>query len=151
MLTEICAEIKNYFSYRTDRHPGVYKIEGGTIVPAVDLKTDYFAVFGSRKNNGVHKVSDHDLVDEGEFKGSIWIMSPSKAFLALCKDIEDWQAKYGGVDSEALSPFYSESFGGYSYTKGAGSTSASKNGTVAASSWQSAFAARLNLYRKVRL
>ena len=149
MLTEICAEIKNYFSYRTDRFPGKYKIEGGTIVPAVDLKTDYFAVFGSRKNNGVHKVSDHDLVDEDEFKGAIWIMSPSKAFLDLCKDIADWQAKYGGVDSEALSPFYSESFGGYSYTKGAGSTS--KGASTAATSWQTAFSSRLNLYRKVRL
>lgn len=149
MLTEICAEIKNYFSYNRDRIAGKFKIEGGTIVPAVDFKTDYFAIFGSRKNNGVHKVSDSDLVDEEEFVGSVWIMSPPAAFLALTEDIGAWQEKYGGVDSEALSPFYSESFGGYSYTKSAGSTSSGANS--AATSWQSAFASRLNLYRRVRL
>ena len=148
MLSEICAEIKNYFTYRTDKYPGKYKIEGGVIVPAVALPTDYFAIFGSRKNNGVHKTTDV-LKDEDEFVGSVWVMSIPDDFLALAKEIGDWQDKYGGVDSEAQSPFYSESFGGYSYTKGAGSTSSGNN--AAASTWQSVYAARLNQWRRVRL
>ena len=85
MLSEICAEIKNYFTYRTDKYPGKYKIEGGVIVPAVALPTDYFAIFGSRKNNGVHKTTDV-LKDEDEFVGSVWVMSIPDDFLALAKE-----------------------------------------------------------------
>lgn len=152
MLTEICAELRNYFSYTKDRHPGQYKVVDGAIVPirgSLDYPTDYIAIFGSRANNGVHKLSEHDLVDEGEFHGAIWIMSPPKAFLDLAKEIDDWQKKYGGLDSNAVSPYYSESFGGYSYTKNAGSTS--RGGATAASTWQTAYADRLNLYRRARL
>ena len=149
MLTEICAEIKNYFCYNKDKHTGKFKIEDGKLIPRLDFVTDYFAVFGSRKNNGVHKVLDDDLVDEEEFTGSVWIMSPPEAFLALAEEIADWQKVNGAADSAALSPFYSESFGGYSYTKSAGSTS--KAGNSAAASWQDAYASRLNLYRRVRL
>lgn len=148
MLSEICAEIKNYFTYRTDKHPGKYKVEGGVLVPSVEFLTGYYAVFGSRKNNGVHKTTDV-LKDEEEFVGSVWIMSIPDDFLALVEEIGAWQEKYGGVDSEAQSPFYSESFGGYSYTKSAGSTSGTANS--AASTWQSVYAARLNRWRRVRL
>lgn len=147
MLTEICAEIKNYFAYRNDRHVGKFAIEGGTIV-GMEFPTDYFAIFGSRHNNGVHQISKPDLVDE-EFTGAVWIMSPPKAFLDLAGEIAAWQQAYGATDSAALSPFYSESFGGYSYTKSAGSTSSAGNSAVA--SWQAAYADRLKLYRKVRL
>lgn len=152
MLTEICAEIRNYFSYTKDRHPGYYKVVDGSIVPrnvSFDYPTDYIAIFGSRLNNGVHKLSDHDLVDEDEFKGAVWVMSPPKAFLDLAKEIGDWQTKYGGLDSNAVSPYYSESFGGYSYTKSAGSTS--RSGGTAASTWQTAYAERLSLYRRAHI
>ncbi|MBR5678678.1 MAG: hypothetical protein IKX20_11170 [Paludibacteraceae bacterium] len=149
MLTAICAEIRNYFTYQEDKHPGTYKIENGILSPSVDLKTDYFAIFGSRKNNGVHLLSKHDLKDEGEFTGAVWSMSPPDDFLAVVADIEAWQDKYGGVDSEAQSPYYSESFGGYSYTKSAGSTSAA--GNSAAGTWQSVYGDRLKIYRRIRL
>jgi hypothetical protein len=148
MLSEICADIKNYFTYKEDKHPGKYKVEGGVLVPSVAIPGDYYAVFGSRKNNGVHKSTDV-LEDEGEFKGSVWAMSIPKDFLDLAEEIADWQKKYGGVDSEAQSPFYSESFGGYSYTKSAGSTSGTNNS--AASTWQAVYAARLNRWRRLRL
>lgn len=148
MLTEICAEIKNYFCYQTDKHVGTFKIEDGKIVPGVEFLTDYFAIFGSRKNNGVHNITD-TLEDEGEFKGAVWIMSPPADFLALANEIAEWQKVNGAVDSAALSPFNSESFGGYSYTKSAGS--ASSGGKSGAASWQDAYASRLNLYRRVRL
>ena len=143
MLTEICAEIKNYFAYRTDRHTGDFKIVDGAIV-GLDLPTEFFAIFGSRQNNGVHRVSDGDLIDE-EFHGAVWIMSPPSAFLELAEEIQAWQEKNGAVDSQALSPFASESFGGYSYSKGAGSNGASGTG------WQSAYADRLKIYRRISL
>lgn len=148
MISQVCADIRNYFTYDSDKHTGTFKVEGGVLVPSVEIPAGYYAVFGSRKNNGVHKDTDV-LKDEGEFDGSVWAMSVPDDFLALVGEIEDWQKKYGGVDSEAQSPFYSESFGGYSYSKAAGSTSSGAN--AAASTWQSVYAARLNRWRRARL
>ena len=146
MLSVICAEIKNYFTYLSDRHPGTYKVEGGVLVPSVDLLTDYYAIFGSRKNNGVHKITD-TLEDEGEFRGSVWVMHVPGDFLDLVGEISEWQKKYGGVDSEAQSPFNSESFGGYSYSKSAGTGAKNAQSTT----WQSVYASRLNQWRRIRL
>lgn len=150
MLTEICAEIKNYFTYECDRHIGDFSIEDGHIAPSFDLPTDYIRIVGSRLNDGVHKVSDNDLVDEGKFHGAIWVMSIPKDFLALADEIASWQEQYGGAGSTAMSPFQSESFGGYSYSKASGSSS-SASGASSAPTWQSQYASRLKIYRRIRV
>lgn len=147
MLTEICAEIKNYFTYECDRHIGDFAIVNGQITPSLDFPTEYFRIIGSRLNDGVHKVSDQ-LVDE-EFHGAIWIMSPPADFLALVEEITAWQEANGKVDSQAMSPYQSESFGGYSYSKASGSSSGSSNGS-SVPTWQSQYAKRLNIYRRLR-
>lgn len=147
MLTEICAEIKNYFTYESDKHFGNFAIVDGHITPSFDIPTDYVRIVGSHLNDGVHKLSDADLEDEGEFHGAIWVMSPPKAFLMLAEEIAAWQAKNGGVDSQAMSPFNSESFGGYSYSKSAGTGA---GGIGAAGTWQAAYSTRLNAYRRIR-
>lgn len=146
MLTAICAEIKNYFTHERDKHIGDFSIVDGKIVPSIDLPTDYIRIVGSRKNDGVHKVSAGDLEDECKFHGAVWVMCPPKSFLVLAKEIEDWQAKYGSVNSSSMSPFTSESFGGYSYSKGSGSGSSGKE-----NGWISAYGTRLNAYRRIRL
>ena len=148
MLTEICAEIKNYFTYENDKHIGDFEIVDGLIVPSFDMPTDYIRIVGSHLNDGVHRLSDADLVDEDKFHGAIWVMSPPQAFLDLAAEIADWQEKYGGIDSQAMSPFNSESFGGYSYSKMAGTGAAGKG---AAGTWQSAYGTRLNAYRRIRV
>lgn len=146
MLTEICAEIKNYFTYQSDKHFGDFAIAGGQIVPSLTIPTDYIRIVGSHLNDGVHKRGQNgfELVDEGTFHGAIWIMSPPKAFLDLANEIVAWQEKNGGTDSPAMSPFQSESFGGYSYSKGA-------VGSVSGNTWQGAFSTRLNIYRRIRV
>jgi len=149
MLTEICAEIKNYFTYESDKHFGSWSIVDGLITPSFDIPTDYIRIVGSHLNDGVHKLSDADLVDEGTFKGAIWVMSPPKAFLDLAAEIAEWQAKNGNVDSHAMSPYNSESFGGYSYSKaGAASSDGNTNG---AANWVGAYNSRLKIYRKIRV
>ena len=148
MIGEICAEIKNYFAYSNDRYVGDFVISEGQISPIIDIPTDYIRIVGSRLNDGVHKMSDlveHPLQDES-FHGAVWVMSPPADFLALVADIESWQDKYGGVDSTAMSPFQSESFGGYSYSKGSGSA---ENGVSSVPTWQSTFASRLKTYRRI--
>lgn len=149
MLTEVCAEIKNYFTFEGDKHFGDFEIVEGLITPSFDIPTDYIRIVGSHLNDGVHKLSDADLVDEGKFHGAVWVMSPPKAFLDLVAEIAAWQAKYGGIDSQAMSPFNSESFGGYSYSKSSGGNG--ESGISSVGTWQGAFAARLKVYRRIRV
>lgn len=144
MIGEICAEIKNYFVYEGDKKIGDWEISNGQISPIIDLPTDYIRIVGSRLNDGVHKVSEMTLQDE-VFHGAIWIMSPPVDFLALADEIGAWQTKHGGVDSTNMSPFQSESFGGYSYSKGASGSSA----TSSVPTWQGTYASRLNRYRRI--
>lgn len=148
MLTEICAEIKNYFTDEKDRHIGDFSIVDGQVVPSLEYPTDYIRIVGSRKNDGVHKRGDNgfDLEDEGEFHGAVWIMTPPKAFLELAEQISKWQEANGGFDSQMMSPYQSESFGGYSYSKASGSGA---NGS-SVPTWQSQYASRLSIYRKIR-
>lgn len=149
MLNEICAEIKNYFTYEGDMHIGDFTISDGALSPSFDFPTNYFRIVGSHKNDGVHLVSDHDLIDEDKFHGAVWLMSPPKDFLDLVSEIEAWQEKYGGVDSTNMSPFQSESFGGYSYSKG--STGSSTSGSSSVPTWQSIYASKLKRFRRIRV
>lgn len=144
MLTEICAEIKNYFCKAEDRIVGDFTIVSGSIVPSVDLaEGQYYRIVGSVFNDGVHQSSDV-LQDEGEFHGAVWKMRVPQDVIALAEEIENWKTK--NADTIA-SPYVSESFGGYSYSKGSAS-----DGTVGVS-WknQSDFATRLKPYRRIRV
>lgn len=143
MIEQICAEINNYFVYA--RHVGTYRIQGGSIELPFLVPGQYFCIRGSRLNNGVYQYPALDLHDE-EFDGEIWEMRVDKDFLFLAADVEDWSAK----NADALnSPYQSESFGGYSYSKGSGGASAS--GGDSAWSWKNQFSARLKRWRKINL
>lgn len=149
MLSELCQELRNWFDKGQPRIHGAFEISGGKIVDddftTVIKNGQYFRIIGSVFNDGVYKYDEElQLVDE-LFVGSIWLMAIPKAFLDLAKEVEDWQKLYGGVDSSAMSPYTSESFGGYSYQKSAGSS----DGSGSSATWQNVFASRLNLWRKI--
>ena len=141
MLSEICSEIKNYFSNGMPKYVGDITISNGVLEDCGLQEDQYYRIIGSVFNDGVHKHPADDLHDE-VFNGAVWHMAVPKEVIDLATEIEQWNAKYGGTDSAALSPFQSESFGGYSYTKGS-----SESG---GSGWKSAFGARLNKWRKIR-
>lgn len=144
MLTEICAEIRNYFSLEEDKIFGEFAVINGQITPPVDLQEgQFYRIVGSVFNDGVHQQGE-GLQDETMFEGAVWKMRVPKDVLELDSEITAWQEKNADVLN---SPFTSESFGGYSYTKASTSSNGS-NGTV---SWQSAFASKLNRYRRVRI
>lgn len=153
ILTEICQEIRNWFDRNQSKYYGKITISGGVLGVEDDSfglqAGQYYRIIGSLFNDGVHKYDESDpLTDENTFEGAVWSMAIPPAVVSLAKDIEDWQAKYGGVDSQAMSPFNSESFGGYSYSKsGGGSGASSANG--GAGTWQGVFAKRLNAWRKI--
>ena len=148
MLNELCQELKNYFDKAQPKFFGEITIQEGHIINedflAAIKPNQYFRIVGSIFNDGVYCFNDKlELVDE-TFDGALWLMAIPKDFLALAKEIEDWQKAYGGAVN---SPYQSESFGGYSYTKASGS-----NGDGGgAYSWQNAFASKLNLYRRIRI
>lgn len=143
-LTDICTYLRNWFD--VIHYTGEITIKDG--VPAdFDDKlqnNQYYRIVGSVFNDGVHKFGDSDLVDE-IFSGAIWAMAVPPTVIALATDIKEWVAKYGGVDSAAMSPYNSESFAGYSYSKTSGSNADGSN----SNSWQSAFSAKLAPYRKL--
>ena len=142
-LTAVCEYLNNYF-WRS-KIVGDFVIANKTIEVATLKEGQYFRIIGSLFNDGVHVYPATDLVNE-EFKGAIWSMAVPPAVIDIASEVEDWQEKFGGVDSQAMSPFNSESFGNYSYSKGSSSGSGSAN----ANSWQAAYASRLAPYRKLR-
>ena len=145
-LTEICEYLNNYF-WRNKRS-GKITISGGTFTADYLQKGQYFRILGSvfPENNGVHIYPATDLHDE-VFEGAIWSMAVPQAVIDLASDVKSWQDKYGSVDSAAMSPFNSESYGVYSYNKNTGSSSSD---SINANSWQSVFSERLSPYRRLR-
>lgn len=151
ILTEICQELRNWFDRNQNKYHGKISIHDGVLSvndSSFILQTgQYYRIIGSLFNDGVHVYGDQ-LVDENEFEGSVWSMAVPPAVIALAEDIEAWQNKYGSVNSQAMSPFSSESFGGYSYSK-ATSGGNSSGGTSGSGTWQGVFAKRLNAWRKI--
>ena len=150
MLTELCGYLKNWFE--VEMLYGEFVITAGSISYAdgteLPLQSgQHFRIIDSIFNDGVYTYeSEDDLPAKDEtFEGSVWCLAIPKEVIDLSAEIDAWRAKYEGADSAALSPFTSESFGGYSYSKSGGNTAAMDNG----SSWQSVFGNRLLRYRKV--
>lgn len=139
MLEELCAEVKNYFlaNRENDIHDGEYTISNGSIDFPFLKNGQYFRIVGSVLNDGVYQYPTYNLNDE-TFSGAVWAMSVPRAFVELAAEIEDWAETHATALS---SPYTSESFGGYSYSKSTG-----KNGGY---TWQDQFATRLNAYRRI--
>lgn len=138
MLNEVCLRIHNFFVSASDIHTGRFSIQDGGLTPPVEMEEgQYYRVIGSVFNDGVHKKGDV-LKDEGEFDGGVWLMRPPKDFLDLVGEMEAYEEKYGTV-----SPYDSESFGGYTYSRG-------RNKAGQPLTVFDAFDGRLNVYRKIR-
>ena len=146
MLTELCQELHNWFDL--ERHEGTFTISGGTLTADFLLPGQYYRVIGSVFNDGVHQFgSATDCLIDETFDGAVWALGIPKAVVDLADHINWWREKYEAVDSQAMSPFNSESFGGYSYTK-SGSSSGAASGSTS-SGWKAVFASNLNRWRKI--
>lgn len=132
---------------------GDFTVQEGKIYGALGeelpLKNgQYYRIVGSVFNDGVHlHPLDGSLRDE-YFNGAVWGMAIPPDVITLAQEIDAWQSKYGGVDSVAMSPYNSESFGGYSYSKSGGGAGGA-SGSGGAGGWQGVFANRLNRWRKI--
>ena len=139
MLEQVLRHLNNWFL--VEIHEGTFTVENGSITLPFLLTNQYFRIAGSVFNDGLHQYPAVDLTGE-TFTGSVWALAVPKAVIDLSVEIETWQEKNGEA---VASPYQSESFGGYSYTKrSAGSDSGTLNG------WQDAFRGRLNDWRKLK-
>lgn len=139
MLTELCQELRNWFD--RERYFGEFEISGGVITAPFLVPGQYFRIVGSIFNDGVHCYEDYtDMLTDETFEGAVWALGIPPAVVELSEQISEWRSKYEGVDSAAMSPFNSESFGGYSYSKGNGNTP---------TGWQAVFSSNLNRWRKI--
>lgn len=138
MLTELCTELRNFFT--TDKYFGTFKIIGGKVQLPCSLKEgQYFRIVGSTFNDGVYQYPVSDLADE-LFIGAIWAMAVPPDVIALAEEIK----KFNESDSVKHSAYISESFGGYSYSK-------ATNSRGTAVTWQDVFAEKMNRYRRMRV
>lgn len=137
-LTTLCREVNNFFD--CERIFDTFKISGGSITNTLPLVNgQYYAIFDSVFNDGVHIYGQNDLEDE-TFYGAIWVMKVPPDFIALCDKITAWE----NANANALSsPYQSESFGGYSYTKASG-----KDGKTASYKDIGEFSNELRKWRK---
>ena len=139
MLEQVLRHLNNWFI--VEIHGGAFTVENGSITLPFLQTNQYFRICGSVFNDGLHQYNVLDLTDE-TFNGTIWALAIPKAVIDLSKEIEKWQEKNGEA---VASPYQSESFGGYSYTK---RSAGSDGGTL--SGWQDAFRGRLNNWRKLK-
>lgn len=153
MISEICAELRNYFlrdyvNPERYMHYGRFVIANGEMQNLPFLQNgQFYRIVGSTFNDGVHKygaiprsMEDYETLTDEEFEGAIWEMFVPKEVVDLSAEIEDWISKNADTIN---SPYQSESFGGYSYTKAVAGT-----GRVS-TDWQSHFAAKLNRWRRL--
>lgn len=133
MLDVVCREIRNYFVKSV--HKGRFTVENGTMQLPFLVEGQYFRVIGSVLNDGIYQYPAASLQNE-TFSGKIVAMAVPPAFISLVDKIKEFNAK------NDISPYTSESWGGYSYTKATDS-----NGQAV--SWKTAFAKELNAWRKI--
>lgn len=139
MLEELMRYVNNWFVVR--KYSDEFTIENGAINLDFLQNDQYFRIVGSIFNDGVYKYGDTSPLTDETFTGEIWALAVPKAFIELAENIKNWNDKY---EEQANSPYSSESFGGYSYSKG----TASADGE-GGSSWRSVFKSELNKWRKI--
>lgn len=138
MLEQVLLSLRNWFV--ADKRTGRVRIEDGSLVPPAGLDLNegqYIRITDSTFNDGLHRWPCTGMTDE-EFVGTVWALAVPKAVIDLADEIEAWQTEHA---EELGSPYASESFGGYSYTRVGGDGSPI--------TWRQQFKARLDPWRKL--
>lgn len=151
MLTEICDYLHNNFDRDMPHFYGKFEIKNGVIESFNDgdmglQNGQYFRIFGSVFNNGVWKYGEDSLPKDEIFDGAVVLMAVPPDLVSLLGEIEQWMQKYGGADSVNMSPFDSESFDGYSYSKAQGFAS---TGGGMLNSWLAVYSTRLMRWKRL--
>lgn len=133
MLEAVLTHLNNWFCREV--YSGTFTVTGGKLELPDLANGQYFRIVGSVFNDGLHQNPAVYLLDE-TFTGAVWILAIPKTVIDLSEEIKDWTEK------NQPSAYTSESFGGYSYTRGT-----NKNGKPVG--WKDVFSDRLSPYKKI--
>lgn len=139
MLEAVLNSLHNWFIIPGAARCGTFEVASGTLDVDFLQCDQYFRVEGSVFNDGLHQHPASDMQDE-VFNGTVYPMAVPRAVIELSDEIKTWCEKNPETDK------VSESFGGYSYTRG---STAQASTNVSASRWETAFAGRLRAWKKV--
>lgn len=145
MLDEICAWLRNWFLIPDGVHVGTYTVKDGALTLPFMAIGQYYRIIGSVFNDGIYKYGDEDAPDltDETFHGAVWALAIPPAVISIAAEIIKWNADNAAT---LASPYQSESFGGYSYTK---ATAGSGEGGQQTATWRNIFGARLARWRKL--
>lgn len=136
MLETVLNHLHNWFEIRGAARAGTWSIVSGALALDFVQQGQFYKIEGSVFNDGLHRYPDENLVNE-TFTGFVIPLAVPKSVVSLADEIKAYCDKNPATDK------VSESFGGYSYTRGTDG-----NGRVTGG-WQTAFRDRLNLWKKV--
>lgn len=139
MLETILNHLHNWFPIKGAARCGEFEIVSGELSADFLLPGQYYRVIGSVFNDGLHRYpcEELDCLQDEVFTGEIWPLAIPRAVIELSGEIEEWKKNNPETDR------ISESFDGYSYTRGTNGNGSASGG------WQAAFRARLNAWKKV--
>ena len=126
MLEAILNHLHNWFLIPGAARCGTFEVASGTLEVDFLQYDQYYRIEGSVFNDGLHQNPGADMKDE-VFNGTVYPMAVPAAVIKLSERIEKW------CEDNPESDKISESFGGYSYSRGTDG-----NGTVSGG-WQMAF------------
>lgn len=139
MLEQVLRHIHNRFEREV--LVGTFEVSSGTFAVERAQDGQYLWIEGSVFNDGLHQYPLSGLTDE-TFDGRVVLLAVPRAV----QDVADRAAVWTEENTEALdSPYQSESFGGYTYTKASGYSS---DGT-SLSGWQAKYRSDLDPWRKI--
>lgn len=139
-LTDLCAKTRNWFDDKP-KHFGKFNLTDTTTMDFLH-EGQFYRIIGDVTNDSLklsyNSVVYCDTIDgelrlcelstpesveklNGELDGAIWELSIPKDFVMLWIEIYNYEQKNADILN---SPFQSESFGGYSYSKANGSNGA---------------------------
>lgn len=136
MLEAILNHLHNWFLIPGAARSGTFEVASGTLEVDFLQYDQYYRIEGSAFNDGLHQNPGTDMKDE-VFNGTVYPMAVPAAVINLCEKIEKW------CESNPESDKISESFGGYSYSRGTDGNGGVNGG------WQTAFRKELNVWKKV--
>lgn len=137
MLETVLNHLHNWFPIVGAARAGTFVIVSGTLPLSHVAEGQYYKIEGSVFNDGLHKRGEEKLADE-TFVGRVIPLAVPKAVVSLAEKIGKWAEENPNTDK------VSESFGGYSYSRGGAGTQSADTG-----GWQTAFRKELNVWKKV--
>lgn len=136
MLEAILTHLHNWFPVKGGKHSGAFVIASGVLSPDVGLVSgQYYRIRGSVFNDGLHRMDVGEQLTDEAFVGEVWALAVPQSVQELAVEVAAWMEKNPETDK------VSESFGGYSYSRG-------QNASGGVGGWQAAFSGRLNAWRR---